>query len=74
MIFDEDKQSPYDTLVELVTFAEKADTVINELHKNQQVFVEHFNIMKTRVDQLEMRLTAWEAVVSSLAEDHDVSE
>lgn len=68
-IFDQNEQNPYDTLVELVNFAQAADQHITNMVNNQKVMIEQFNTMKHRIDSLEMRLTAWEAVVSSHLEE-----
>jgi len=68
-MFEPNEQTPYDTLVELVRFAEAADKHLTNMLKNQKLFIEQHNLLKTRVDQLEMRLTAWEAVASAMAED-----
>jgi len=68
-MFEPNEQTPYDTLVELVRFAEAADKHLTNMLQNQKLFIEQHNLLKTRVDQLEMRLTAWEAVASAMAED-----
>lgn len=73
-LFPPNEQSPYDTLIELVRFAEVADKHITAMNENQKVLIEQHNLLKTRVDHLEMRLRAWEAVASAMAEDVDASK
>ena len=67
-LFPRDKQTPYDTLVELVNFCQVADQHISNLVKNQKEMVKQYNNLKHEVAQIKMRLAAWEAVVNSMAE------
>lgn len=70
-LFPKDQTNPYDTLIQLVDFADSADKHIMNLIKNQALMVEQYNHLKHELDQTRMRLTAWEAVVCSMVEDKD---
>lgn len=63
-----DEQTPYDTLVELVNFAQVADQHINNLIKNQKQIIKEYNRLKNDLDQIKLRLAGWEAVVISMSE------
>ena len=76
-LFPKDRANPYDTLVELVNFAEAADQHITQMYKNQKRMIKEYNALRKdydglrhRMQQLDMRVTAWEAVVKSLAEQN----
>lgn len=58
-----DKNTPYDTLTELVDFANQVDTHIVAHGKNQKIMTQQFNYLKQEVDQLITRVTAMEAVL-----------
>ena len=74
-LFPKDKSNPYDTLLGLVNFAEAADQHITQMYKNQKKMLSEYNNLRKdydglrhRMQQLEMRVIAWEAVTKSLAE------
>lgn len=64
-----DKNTPYDTLTELVDFANQVDTHIVAHGKNQKIMTQQFNYLKQEVDQLITRVTAMEAVLYTIANE-----
>jgi uncharacterized protein YllA (UPF0747 family) len=64
-----DKNTPYDTLKELVDFANQVDTHIVAHGKNQKIMTQQFNYLKQEVDQLITRVTAMEAVLYTIANE-----
>ena len=64
-----DKNTPYDTLKELVEFANQVDTHIIAHGKNQKIITEQFNYLKQEVDSLINRVTAMEAVLYTIANE-----
>lgn len=70
----QDDQTPYDTLMELVAFANIADQHINQLIKNQKEMIAASNALKHDLDQLTLRLAGWEAVLVSMTEEYNAKK
>lgn len=62
------KTDPYDTLIQLVEFAEAADKHITNHNNNFKVVSNQHNLLKQDYEQMKHRIVALEAVVNEFLE------